>query len=217
MNQCLLSAFFFTFTVILSAQPSQIIMLEPPDLTRGLPVMEALSLRASATEFDTTQISHRNMSDLLWAANGINRPESGKRTAPSAMNAQDIDLYIFMASGAYLYEPESHRLVLIAEGDHRVSVAGKQEHFARAPVMCLLVSDISKFPSGSEAQRLVWAAEDAGIVSQNISLFCASVGLATRPRASMDQQKIREILRLTNNQNMMLNHPVSKQKMWIEL
>jgi nitroreductase len=78
--------------------------------------------------------------------------------------------------------------------------------------MCLLVSDISRFPSDDIEKRMVWAAEDAGIVSQNISIFCASVKLATRPRASMDIDTLREILNLTDDQHIMLNHPVSNQK-----
>lgn len=205
----ILTGLFIWLSIILIGQNPQTIHLEPPDLTRGLPVMEALSLRASAIEFDTSSFGLRDLSDLLWAANGINRPESGKRTAPSAMNAQDIDLYVFMEQGIYLYEPKSHSLNSVAEGDHRISVAGKQKHFAQAPVMCLLVSDISRFPTGDEAKRMVWAAEDAGIVSQNISIFCAAVGLATRPRVSMDRDKLREILNLTDDQHIMLNHPVS--------
>jgi nitroreductase len=80
---------------------------------------------------------------------------------------------------------------------------------AKAPVICVLVSDISRFRAGADSLKLIWAAEDAGIVSQNISLFCASIGLATRPRASMDQQKLREILKLKDTQHLMLNNPVS--------
>ena len=95
------------------AQDAKTIILNPPDLTRGLPVMTALSLRASATEFDTTSLNLQDMSDLLWAANGINRPESGKRTAPSARNWQDIDVYVVMKSGAYLYNHTKHCLDFI--------------------------------------------------------------------------------------------------------
>ena len=95
------------------AQDEKTIILNPPDLTRGLPVMTALSLRASATEFDTTSLSLQDMSDLLWAANGINRPESGKRTAPSARNWQDIDVYVVLKSGAYLYNHTKHCLDFI--------------------------------------------------------------------------------------------------------
>jgi SagB-type dehydrogenase family enzyme len=188
------------------------IVLNPPDITRGLPVMKALSLRASATDFDTTGIKMQDLSDLLWASNGINRPDVGKRTAPSAINAQDIDVYVSMESGIYLYDAKKHVLDLMINGDYRKLIAGRQENVAKAPVICLLVSDISKFKFGGDSLKLVWAAEDAGIVSQNISLFCASVGLATRPRATMDLIKLHELLKLNKSQYLMLNNPVSIKK-----
>jgi SagB-type dehydrogenase family enzyme len=206
---------FILFTILvfpLFAQNTKTIVLNPPDITRGLPVMKALSLRASAKEFDTTGIKLQDLSDLLWASDGINRPESGKRTAPSAMNAQDIDVYVCMESGMYLYDTKKHILDLIIDGDYRKLIAGKQENFAKAPLFCLLVSDISRFKFGEDSLKLMWAANDAGIVSQNISLFCASVGLATRPRAWMDQKELRELLKLKKSQYLMLNHPVSYKK-----
>jgi SagB-type dehydrogenase family enzyme len=203
------------FTILSSslfAQDTRTIVLNPPDITRGLPVMKALSLRASVTEFDTTRINIQDLSDLLWASNGVNRPEVGKRTAPSAINAQDIDVYVFMKSGIYLYDAKKHLLELIVDNDYRNVIADKQVNIAKAPLICLFVSDISRFAFGKDSIKLVWAAEDAGIVSQNISLFCASVGLATRTRAFMDQQKLREILKLKDSQHLMLNNPVSYKK-----
>jgi SagB-type dehydrogenase family enzyme len=174
--------------------------------------MRALSVRASASDFDTTNIGLPDLSDLLWAANGINRPESGKRTAPSAVNAQDIDVYVCMEHGVYLYDAKKHLLNLIINGDYRKLAAGRQENVAKAPVICLLISDISRFKFGSDSLKKVWAAEDAGIVSQNIALFCASVGLATRPRITMDESKLHQVLHLTKTQYLMLNNPVSKKK-----
>jgi SagB-type dehydrogenase family enzyme len=174
--------------------------------------MQALSLRASATEFDTTSLNLQDMSDLLWAANGINRPESGKRTAPSARNWQDIDVYAVMKSGAYLYNAKNHCLDFITGGDHRALVAGRQENFAFAPFFCVMISDFSRFTSGDDSSKMVIAAYDAGIVSQNISIFCASVGLDTRVRATMDQEKLREILKLKDSQHLMLNNPVGYKK-----
>jgi SagB-type dehydrogenase family enzyme len=196
----------------LIAQTPKTIILNPPDLTRGLPVMKALSLRASANDSDTTRITHQDLSDLLWAANGVNRPESGKRTAPSAVNAQDIDVYVCMEGGMYLYNAKKHVLELVISGDYRKFVAGRQENYAKAPVLCLLVSDISRFKFGSDSLKLILAAEDAGIVSQNIALFCASVGLATRPRITMDQAKLRDILKLKTSEYLMLNNPISIKK-----
>jgi SagB-type dehydrogenase family enzyme len=191
------------------AQSKEAIILDNPDTTRGLPVMQALSLRSSVTEWDTSGIHLLDLSDLLWAANGINRPEEGKRTAPSALNAQDIDIYVFLKNGAYIYNAQEHLLESVVEGDYRNLVAGSQEEVARAPVICLLVSDISRFRTGEDSLRLVWAAIDAGTVSQNISLFCSSTGLGTRPRATMDTERLRELLGLKNSQYPILNNPVT--------
>jgi len=105
-----------------------------------------------------------------------------------------------------------HALEKIVDGDHRPLVADRQEDVANAPVICLLVSDISRFRAGEENQRLTWGAIDAGTVSQNISLFCAANGIGTRPRATMDEKKIREILKLKDSQHLMLNNPVSYMK-----
>jgi SagB-type dehydrogenase family enzyme len=196
---------------LLAQAPSQI-QLNPPDKDRGLPVMMALSLRSSVTEWDTTNLKLQDLSDLLWAANGINRPDIGKKTAPSAMNAQDIDIYVFMKKSIYLYNAQDHALEKVVDGDHRPLVADRQEDVARAPVICLLVSDISRFRAGDEDQKLNWGAIDAGTVSQNISLFCAATGIGTRPRATMNVQKIRDVLNLKESQHLMLNNPVSYKK-----
>ena len=212
MRKTIIQICFAVLAGSLFAQGTKTIVLNPPDLTRGLPVMKALSVRASEKDFDTAKLKLQDLSDLLWAANGINRPDIGKRTAPSAQNAQDIDIYVVMKSGIYLYDAKKHILESVADGDYRKLVADRQENFAKAPVICLLVSDISRFRNGGDSLKLAWAAFDAGIVSQNISVFCASVGLATRPRASMDQQKLREIMKLKDSQRLMLNDPVSYKK-----
>ena len=193
----------------LKAQENGIIILNPPNTNKGLPVMKALSLRSSVKEFDTTNLNIQDLSDLLWAANGVNRPESGKRTAPSAMNSQDIDIYVFLRKGIYIYDAQKHFLKLLKNGDNRNAVAGRQENVAKAPLFCVLVSDISKFKHGSDSLKLEWAAMDAGIVSQNIALFCAGTDLITRPRASMDKEKLSVLLNLTSTQYLMMNHPVS--------
>jgi SagB-type dehydrogenase family enzyme len=193
---------------VMSQVPSNI-KLSSPNLKRGLPVMEALSKRASATEFKTNSLKLEDLSDLVWAANGINRAETGKRTAPSAINAQDIDLYVFLPEGAYFYEPKSHTLVLVAEGDFRKEVSGPQENMANAPVYIAMVADISRFTRGDEQKKMIWAAEDAGIVSQNINIFCAGTGMQTRTRATMNIPKLKEILKLKDAQFPILNNPVS--------
>jgi SagB-type dehydrogenase family enzyme len=212
MNRIIILLLLLFAGISSMGQTTKSISLNPPDTNRGLPVMKALKNRASASKYDTAMLKLQDISDLLWAANGVNRTASGKRTAPSAINAQDIDVYVVMRSGAYLYDAPKHILTLIAEGDHRAACAGKQELDGTPPLFCVLVSDISRFSRGVDSTRLVWAAEDAGIVSQNISVFCASVGLSTRVRATMDIAKLRDVLHLTKSQYPVLNHPVSYRK-----
>lgn len=165
------------------------IQLEKPDLNRGVSVMQAFLKRKSTKECSEKELSLRDLSDLLWAANGINRPESGKRTAPSAMNRQDVKIYACMKKGSYKYDPENNKLELISEGDARP---------AEAPVVLVLVSDTGD----------TWAILDAGIVSQNISIFCSGIGLADYPKGSMDRSTLAKALKLGDKQTLMLCHPV---------
>ncbi len=181
---------FFCISCVQAQDVMKTIVLEKPDLSRGTSLMEALSQRKSTREFSEKELSLTDLSGLLWAANGINRPESGKRTAPSAMNKQDIKVYVCMKEGSYLYNPQKQTLVLISEEDSRQKTD--------APVMLVLVSDTKDN----------WGALDAGIVSQNISLYCSAVQLATVPRGSMDQEALRKALKLADNQQLYLNHPV---------
>lgn len=227
------------------AQEMKTVKLNEPNKKRGLPVMEALSVRASVREWSDKELSLQDLSDLLWAANGINRPESGKRTASSAMNAQDIDIYVFMKNGAFLYDAGQQALNPVAGGDHRAEItmrpgagpggppaakpegpppakpestpgtapgAGPGSPPSPAPIQLILVSDLSRFSRGTQESKLEWAAIDAGIVSQNISLFCAATGLATRPRAGMNKDLIRSLLKLKETQYPILNHPVGYPK-----
>ena len=186
--------------------------LNRPDLNRGVNVMKAFSDRHSDREFSTRELSLQDLSDLLWAANGVNRPGDGKRTAPSALNKQDVDIYVFLAKGVYLYDASKHVLKLVAEGDHRAVVAGRQDFVKQAPVSLVYVSDLSRFGMGLDEQVKLMGAMDAGIVSQNVNLFCAGVGLSTVPRASMDQEALRKLLKLSDTQVPMMNNPVGYSK-----
>ena len=190
------------------AQAQDVIKLDAPDLSRGKSVMTAFSERQSIREYSTKEFSAADLSDLLWAANGINRPETGMRTAASCLNKQDVDIYVFMKSGAYLYDAKNSALSLVAAGDNRDAVVAGQMFAADAPVMLVLVSDLSLFSGINDAGSNQMGAIDVGIVSGNISMFCAGAGLATVPRATMDKDKIRTILKLKADQLPILNHPV---------
>lgn len=208
----LFSAICLTFLATSLFAQVQTIALNKPDTNRGLPVMKALAQRSSQMKFDTLDLKLQDMSDLLWAANGVNRADLGKRTAPSAMNSQDIDVYVVMKKGAYLYDAKKHQLDLVASGDFRLQVAGRQTNYAGAPLFCVLVSDISRFKSGTDSTKLQMAAMDAGIVSQNIGLFCAGLGFATHPRVTMDVPGLKKTLKLTGSQYPMLNNLVAYWK-----
>ena len=124
---------------------------------------------------------------------------------------QDIDIYVINAEGAYLHVPQSNSLRPIAKGDYRKAVAGGQDFVQTAPVSLVLVSDLSRFGDVSDRTRLM-AAVDAGIVCQNINLFCAAAGLATVPRATMDQAALKKLLKLTDSQLPLMNNPVGYPK-----
>lgn len=190
----------------------EVIKLNNPDLNRGISVMQALNLRKSVREYGSKALGLSDLSDLLWAANGINRPESGKRTAPSALNSQDVDIYVCMKDGAYLYDAKENVLKRVSTKDLRPAVAGGQEFVKDAPVSLVLVSDISRFPGEDKERTALLGAMDVGIVSQNICLFCAATGLVTVPRASMDAEALKTALQLKDSQLPLMNHPVGFSK-----
>lgn len=189
MKQSLLLMMMFFFISCSSAQELTSIKLNAPDLTRGDNVMKALSNRKSTREYSDKMLNIQDLSDLVWAANGINRPSESKKTAPSSQNRQDIKIYVCTAQANYLYNPKTNMLDFISEGDVRP---------LKAPVCLILVSDTNE----------TWGAIDGGIVSQNISLFCSGIGLATVPRAQMDNAGLTKALKLTGTQTLILNHPV---------
>jgi len=187
------------------------IALKAPDLERPASLMQAFSKRASSLEVEDRMLSIQDLSDLLWAANGVNRPEEKKRTAPSAVNAQDVDIYVFLAEGAYLYDAFENVLKPVVKGDFRAQLISQPHPVP--PVLLFLVCDISRFTRiTDDAARRNLAAMDAGIVSQNIAIFCAGSGMATRPRAMMNTERLKDVLKLSDTQIPVLNNPVGYQK-----
>ena len=200
------------FISVATFAADKVIRLPKPNLNRNSEVMEAFANRHSTREYAAKALTLNDLSDLLWAANGINRPEEGKRTAPSAMNKQDVDVYVVLPERTYLYDAKAHQLNLVAEGDHRGAVAGGQAFVKSAPVSLLLVSDLSRLGDAKNTHTQLMGAVDAGIVSQNISIFCSAAKLATVPRASMDTAKLKSVLKLTDTQLPLMNHPVGYHK-----
>ncbi len=207
----LLFLILFTTNIVFAQEKTQTIQLNTPNRTRGDAVMKALVNRHSSREFSTAELSLQDLSDLLWAANGINRKD-GRRTAPSARNKQDIDIYVIRPKGAYLYNPGKNVLQLITSGDHRDAVANGQDFVRTVPVCLVLVSNTNKLGDFDNALVQRIAALDAGIVSQNINIFCSAVGLATIPRVYMDETRLQKILKLASGQKLMINNPVGYPK-----
>lgn len=204
----ILLVFSFIFSCLLFAEDPETIALPAPDFSNASSLYQAFKDRKSTRNFLDKDISLQMLSSLLWAANGVNRPETGHRTAPSAMNARDIDLYVCFSSAVYLYLPVEHRLQKVGEGDCRPAVADQQNFVATAPLSLVLVSDLSRFGEGNLQENMITGAYDAGIVAQNVNIFCAAMGLATVVRGSMDKEALRELLKLSPSQHPMLNLPV---------
>ena len=144
-----------------------------PDPVEGgdIPLREALNVRQTVRDFLTEEVSLEQISSLLWAANGINRPESGKRTAPSARNVQETDIYLFSKKGIFFYDPEKHMLRMVREGDYREAISD-QKHFTQAPIALVLVANYDKMKGFDKESLNFYAPIDCGYISQNIYLYC---------------------------------------------
>lgn len=180
--------------------------LPAPDQSAGLTVMESFAQRRSVRDFSDKILSEQDLSNLLWAAMGQNRPD-GKLTAPSCRNFQEIRLFVFDKNGVSEYQPSSHSLKHIANGDYRNLVASGQDFVNKAPISLVMIADMTKFGNVDERAKMM-AAVDAGIVSENISLACAGLGLATVPRATMKSAEIVSLLNLPDNHIAIMNNPV---------
>ena len=207
MKKILLFSTLVYLVMNLQAAELKPIQLKAPNLKRGVSIMEALSKRQATREYAHRKLELQDLSDLLWAAVGINRPESGKRTAPTALNRQEIDVYVCLPEGAYLYQADKHQLLPVSNEDLRPMVAGRQDFAKTAPLCLVIVADLEQYNG-----EILMPAVDAGIVSQNISLFCSGVGLATVPRASMEHDQLKKALKLKESQRPIMNHPVGYAK-----
>ena len=187
------------------------IKLPEPDKNVPMTLYQALQQRKSVREYSSKDIDDMKLSQLLWAAVGINRPD-GHLTAPTAVNAQDITVYVCRKDGAYLYVAKDNALQKVSDKDLRKEVASAQQFAAEAPVSLVIVTDNAKFRGGSTNGPTISGAIDAGYVSQNIDLACEALGLVTVPRATMDKDALKKELKLTEAQNPILNHPVGYKK-----
>jgi SagB-type dehydrogenase family enzyme len=181
------------------AEQLEPIRLPPPDTIGGVPLMQALNNRMSTKEFSEQGIPQDKLSTLLWAAFGINRPESGKRTVATAVNCQDIEVYVVLKKGAYVYDAKEHRLIPVVNRDVR-SLAATQGYAQVAPINLVYVSDYSKMADRFKDKKPIYAAFHAGSISQNVYLYCASAGLGAVVRDSVDRAALRAALNLRKDQ-----------------
>ncbi len=195
---------FFALSCAALAQDLTPVALPPPRTEGGLPLMQALRVRQSQREFAPDSLPPQVLSNLLWAAWGVSRPDSGKRTAPSAMNRQEMDVYVVLADGVYRYDAKANVLVPLVKDDLR-ALAGGQPFVKTAPVNLVYVS---RAGGGSAEDRLIYGGSQAGFISQNVYLFCASEGLATVVRGSVDRDALAKAMKLGPDQKIILAQTV---------
>lgn len=192
------------------AQELKPVQLPKPQTDIGRPLMQVLKDRSSTRDFSPETLPAQVVSNLLWAAFGVNRPDSGKRTAPSAINWQEIDIYVATADGLYIYDAKGNRLDPVLRDDMRAQT-GTQPFVKDAPLNLIYVADLAKTGSNSP-ERDVYVAADTGFIAQNVYLFCASEGLATVVRGSIDRTALSKVMRLRPDQRIILAQTVGYRK-----
>lgn len=193
------------------AAGSKPIKLLPPDMTGGKPLMQALKDRRTLREYSPRELPPQVLSNLLWAASGVNRPDTGKMTAPTAKDMREIDIYVSMADGLYLYDANANILTPILAQDIRAAT-GDQEFVKDAPVNLIFVADLAKMSSMSDEDARFYAATDTGYISQNVYLYCASEGLATVARGWVNRPALAKVMKLRADQIIILAQTVGYQK-----
>ncbi len=201
-------AFILAGAVFASAQ--DIVRLPTPKMEGGMPLMQALKERRSVREFSEEKLPVRTLSNLLWAAWGINRPD-GHRTAPSARNMQEMDVYVAMSDGLFLYEPKDHRLQKILAEDIRAST-GNNPYVKDAAVNLVYVADLARANMTDQAAIEFYTGADTAFLAQNVYLFCASEKLGVVVRGSIDRPALAKLMKLRPDQKITLAQSVGFPK-----
>ena len=192
------------------AEEQKPIQLLKPQAGSGNPLMQLLWKRMSSREFSLEPLPVEVLSNLLWAASGINRPD-GKRTAPTASNRQEIDIYATLASGLYLYDAKTNLLNPILAEDIRATT-GRQPYVKDVAVNLIFVADYAKMGTASNEDKTLLAAAASGLISENVYLYCASEGLATVVRANIEKPALANVMKLRPDQKIMLAQSVGYPK-----
>jgi len=180
-----------------------------PETKGGKPLLNALHDRMSIREFSPKELTDQCLSSLLWAANGVNRPGTNGRTAPSANNKQEIEIYVANKSGVYFFDALEHQIKKIKDQDIRAKI-GKQDYVQTAPCILVLVANLEK-TADPDSLKMV-SGIDAGYVSQNIYLYCSSFNMATVALAWLNYEELPDLLDLNEHQRVLLAHPVGYRK-----
>ena len=209
------SLILFIWSIMAYAEDKNTIKLLPPQTDGGKPLMQALKDRKSMRAFAPKELPLQILSNLLWAACGINRPDSGGLTAPTAKNMQEIDVYVVRQEGVYLYDAKANALIEVLAGDIR-ELTGKQGFVKDAPINLVYVSDLSRMGGQAAKDADFYAATDTGFISENVYLYCSSAGLATVVRAWLDKAELAKTMKLKPGQRVVLaqtvGYPEEKQR-----
>jgi SagB-type dehydrogenase family enzyme len=195
------------FPALAAAQQLKPVNLPSPQTTGGMPLMQALKARHSTREFSSRKLPLQMLSNLLWAAFGVNRPDSGKRTAPSAMNWQETDIYVATADGLYVYDAKGNKLAPLLGEDVRAAT-GTQSYVGEAPVNLVYVADLARISRASSEDRAIYNGADTGVIAQNVYLFCASEGLGVVVRGSINRPALARTMKLRPDQKIILGQTV---------
>jgi SagB-type dehydrogenase family enzyme len=204
-------AFLLLGPTLTSGQELKPIQLPEPQMDGGKPLMQVLKNRETSRAFGPENLSRQDLSNMLWAAFGVNRPDQGKRTAPSARNWQEIDIYVATAEGLYVYDASSHALKPVLAEDVR-ALTGRQAFVKDAPVNLVYVADFSKMGEAEEDVKVFYSAADTGFISQNVYLYCTSEGLATVVRGHVDRPALEKAMGLRPDQRVTLAQSVGYPK-----
>jgi SagB-type dehydrogenase family enzyme len=188
-------------------QSGEAVSLPAPRMQGGRPLFDALRERRSTRAFSSVALPLPLLSDLLWCAFGINRAATHGRTAPSAQNWQEIDIYLARADGLFLFDPNGHALAPVAASDLRGQI-GLQSQETSPAVELIYVADFGRATDATEDERRMYCAANAGFIAQNVYLFCASQGLATVVRGAIDRSRLAVMMGLGREQRILLAQAV---------
>jgi nitroreductase len=197
-----------------------IIELPKPITQGGMPVLDAISKRRSTRDFKTDPITLQQLSNVLWVAAGLNRPQSGvgifvegSGSAPGAHNWQEIDVYVLTAQGVHVYDPAPHHLRKVHDRDIRIFTGNLIQPFVLdAPVSLLYVTDFNRMPHCDDWDRSVFPWANAGVRVENVYLYCASEGLGTVCRAMFDRPALTKELDIAKHQMVSLHQVIGYAK-----